>query len=40
MRATVKVFNRGKVTIPATIREELDIEEGDVVEIDVKEAGE
>ncbi|MFW6153139.1 MAG: AbrB/MazE/SpoVT family DNA-binding domain-containing protein [Halobacteriota archaeon] len=35
MRASVRVYNGGKVTIPKTIRDELGIEEGDAVEIDV-----
>lgn len=37
MRATVKMIDQGKVTIPKPIREELDLEKGDLVEIDVVE---
>lgn len=36
MRATVSVIQGGKVTIPATIRDELNLENGDTVEIDVQ----
>lgn len=36
MRATVAVIKGGKVTIPATIRDELDLESGDTIEIDVQ----
>lgn len=36
MRATVAVIQGGKVTIPATIRDELDLEPGETVEIDVQ----
>jgi bifunctional DNA-binding transcriptional regulator/antitoxin component of YhaV-PrlF toxin-antitoxin module len=39
MRATNRLFNGGKVTIPSTIREEYDLEDGDVVEIDVRPVG-
>jgi len=35
MRATVFVLDGGKVTIPKPIREELDLESGDTVEIEV-----
>lgn len=35
MRATVPVSDGGKVTIPKVIRDELDIESGDVIEVDV-----
>jgi AbrB family looped-hinge helix DNA binding protein len=35
MRATVNVTAGGKVTIPKPIRQQLDIGEGDTVEIDV-----
>jgi len=35
MRTTVKVIQGGKVTIPAAVREELEIEKGDVIEIEV-----
>lgn len=36
MRATVTVTQQGKVTIPKVIREEMDLEEGETVEIDVQ----
>ena len=36
MRTTARLFNNGKITIDAPIREELDLEDGDLVEIDVK----
>ena len=36
MRTTARLINQGKVTIPATIRDELDVEDGDIVEIDVR----
>lgn len=36
MKSTVRLFNNGKVTIPHEVRETLDLEDGDVVEIDVK----
>lgn len=36
MRATVSVIQGGKVTIPATIRDELDLDNGDTIEIDVQ----
>lgn len=35
MRTTVKVGAQYKITIPKTIREEMDLDEGDAVEIDV-----
>ena len=35
MRTTQRVFANGKVTIPLTIREAMDITDGDVVEIEV-----
>ena len=35
MKATVKVLAGGKVTVPKAIRDELDVEKGDTVEIDV-----
>ena len=37
MRATVPVSDGGKVTIPQPIREGMDIESGDTIEIDVTE---
>ena len=36
MRTTTRLFNGGKVTVPAQIREEFDVEDGDLVEIDVQ----
>lgn len=38
MKATVRLFAKGKVTIPAPIREELDVSDDDLVEIDVQPA--
>lgn len=38
MRATVTVSTDGKVTIPKAIRQELDLEKGDVIEIEVKKS--
>lgn len=40
MRTTAKLFNRGKVTVPAQIRRALEVEDGDLVEIDVRPAEE
>jgi len=34
-----EVLTHGKVTIPKTVREALDIEKGDVIELDVTKAG-
>jgi len=36
MRTTRRLFNRGKVTVPATIRDEYDLEDGDIVELEVR----
>ena len=36
MRTTTRLFNQGKVTVPAQIRRALEIEDGDLVEIDVQ----
>jgi len=36
MRTTRRLFNRGKVTVPSTIREEYNLDDGDLVEIEVK----
>jgi bifunctional DNA-binding transcriptional regulator/antitoxin component of YhaV-PrlF toxin-antitoxin module len=33
MKATRRIFSRGKVTIPATIRNVYELEDGDLVEI-------
>lgn len=38
MRATVRLTVDGKVTIPKTIRDELGLEHGDTVEIEVHQA--
>jgi AbrB family looped-hinge helix DNA binding protein len=35
MRATVTVTSQGKVTLPKPLRDELEIEQGDVVQIEV-----
>lgn len=37
MRATARLYNNGKVTIPAQIRDALDIDDGDLVEINVQQ---
>lgn len=36
MRTTTQLFNNGKVTVPAQIRRALEVEDGDLVEIDVQ----
>lgn len=36
MRTTTKVIQGGRLTVPAHIREALDLDEGDLVEIDVR----
>jgi len=36
MRMTAQLIANGKVTVPSHIRRELDIEDGDLVEIDVR----
>ena len=36
MRTTGRIVGSGKVTIPKTIRDELGLEHGDVVEFDVR----
>ena len=36
VKAPTKVINDGRVTIPADVRQELDIERGDYVMIDVE----
>lgn len=36
MRTTTQLFNNGKVTVPAQIRRALGVEDGDLVEIDVR----
>lgn len=36
MRTTTQLFNGGKVTVPAQIRRALEVEDGDLVEIDVR----
>jgi bifunctional DNA-binding transcriptional regulator/antitoxin component of YhaV-PrlF toxin-antitoxin module len=35
MKTTRRLFARGKVTVPSTIREEYDLDDGDLVEIEV-----
>jgi AbrB family looped-hinge helix DNA binding protein len=35
MRATVTVSSQGKVTLPKALREKMNLEKGDVVEIEV-----
>lgn len=36
MRTTVRLYNSGKVTVPAQIRDALGVNDGDFVEIDVR----
>lgn len=36
MRTTTQLFNNGKVTVPSQIRRALEVEDGDLVEIDVR----
>jgi len=36
MRSTARLINNGKVTVPAQIREALDVSDGDLVEIDIQ----
>lgn len=36
MRFTAQLINNGKVTIPAQIRQVLEVEDGDLVEINVR----
>jgi bifunctional DNA-binding transcriptional regulator/antitoxin component of YhaV-PrlF toxin-antitoxin module len=36
MRTTAQLINNGKVTVPAQIRRALDVEDGDLIEIDVR----
>ena len=36
MRTTAQLVGNGKVTVPAQIRDALDVEDGDLVEIDVR----
>jgi len=38
MRTTVKISSQGKVTIPKQIRDEMGLEKGDMVELQVSEA--
>lgn len=40
MRTTARLFASGKVTIPSQIRKELDVEDGDLVELDVRSVSE
>ncbi|HET7325458.1 MAG TPA: hypothetical protein VFJ06_14115 [Halococcus sp.] len=39
MRTTQKLFASGKLTVPAQIRWVYDLEDGDLVEIDVRPVG-
>jgi AbrB family looped-hinge helix DNA binding protein len=39
MISTVQVQRNGRVSIPAPVRRELDIERGDVVEVKVRRVG-
>lgn len=36
LRTTMRLFNNGKITIPAPIRDELGIRDGDLVEIEIQ----
>jgi AbrB family looped-hinge helix DNA binding protein len=36
LRFTGKVMKQGRITLPAWLREEFDIEEGDIIELEVK----
>lgn len=36
MKTTMQLFNGGKITVPAPIRRELGVEDGDLLEIDVQ----
>lgn len=36
MRTTAQLINNGKVTVPAQIRRALEVEDGDLVEIDIR----
>ena len=36
MRTTAQIINNGKITVPFQIRQALDVEDGDLVEIDVR----
>lgn len=36
MKSTMRLFNNGKVTVPAPIREELNLEDGDLIELEVR----
>lgn len=36
MRTTMKIVGNGKVTIPKIVRDELDLGQGDIVELDVR----
>lgn len=36
MRTTTQLFNGGKVTVPSQIRRALGVEDGDLVEIDIR----
>lgn len=36
LRTTMRLFNNGKITVPAPIRDELEICDGDLVEIEIQ----
>lgn len=36
MKATTKILRNGRITVPYTVRETLELEHGDVVEVEVK----
>lgn len=39
MRITARIHGRGKVTIPVAVRDELELEYGDLVELDITPVG-
>lgn len=39
MRTTAQIVGNGKVTVPSQIREALNLDDGDLVEIDVRPIG-
>lgn len=40
MKVTARLWGRGRVTIPIAVRESLDVEDGDVIELDVRRVSE
>jgi AbrB family looped-hinge helix DNA binding protein len=36
MRATTRVLENGRITLPCVLRESLELEHGDVVEVEIK----